>query len=293
MRLDAATCVSVVLAIALAAAYNQQIAAHTLAVGMLEKCVAFLEKQLIVNDTLSDDTLRVDGLAVLEALKEMNNAAETRHLRELMIHRDARQYSFKRAKQAGFTFEAVWAVADDHNCGSPQQCLQQLREAGYTEVCTNYLGFIVSDMRASCAFGAGMQRGQPCCTPTEIAGVLQQIKALPGFVQQIKAGRLRPNLIVQIKAQSDSESSSFETARQAGFTAEEMKLAGYTCQDLVASVLGKHTPDALLQMRSESISDGRAVWRPRELCSGDELVEMLKSVTGDKNSASQGSASGS
>ena len=260
MRLDAATCVTVVLAIALAAVYNQQIAAHAILVDMLEKRVAFLEKQLIVNDTLS-----VDGLAVLEALKEMNDAAETRHLRELMSfdHRDsAERYSFKRAKQAGFTFEAVWAVADDHNChrsGSSQGCLQQLREAGYTEVCTMYLGFTVSDMRASCAPKAGVQRYQPCCTQTEIAGVLRQMKA-------------------------QSESESFEAARQAGFTAEEMKLAGYTCQDLSASVLDKYASDALLQMRSQSISDGQTgytgnpsrVWRPRELCSGDELVEMLR-----------------
>ena len=172
MRLDAATCVSVVLAIALAAAYNQQIAAHTLVVDMLEKRVAFLEK--IFNDTLSNDTLSVDDF--FGALKELNNAAETRHLRELMIHRDATPYSFKRAKQAGFTFEAAWAVADAQTCVrqtysygspySPQPCLQHLREAGYTEVCTNYLGFTVSDMRASCADETGVQRA--CCTPTAV-----------------------------------------------------------------------------------------------------------------------------
>ena len=256
MRLDAATGVTVVLAIALAAVYNQQVAAHAIFVDMLEKRVAFLEKQLTVNDTANPSTDTTHGLAVLEALKEMNDAAEIRHLRELMSfdHRDsADRYSFKRAKQAGFTFEAVWAVADDQNCGSSQQCLQQLREAGYTEVCTMYLGFTVSGMRALCAPKAGVQRYQPCCTPTEIVGVLRQMKA-----------------------QSGPESSSFEAARQAGFTAEEMKLAGYTCQDLSASVLDKYTSDALLQMRSQSIPDGHGVWRPRELCSGDELVEMLR-----------------
>ena len=271
MRLDAATCVTVVLAIALAAVYNQQIAAHAILVDMLEKRVAFLEKQLIVNDTANPSNDTTHGLAVLEALKEMNDAAEIRHLRELMSfdHRDSSdRYSFKRAKQAGFTFEAVWAVADDHNCGSSQRCLQQLREAGYTEVCTMHLGFTVSDMRVSCAPKADVQRSpyqsEKCCTPTEIEGVLRQMKA-----------------------QSRPESSSFEAARQAGFTAEEMKLAGYTCQDLSASVLDKYTSDALLQMRSQSIPGGHGVWRPRELCSGDELVEMLRKLRDAEDSSDE------
>ena len=208
-----------------------------------------------------DDAAQVRHLVaqdkIVETLKAIDGAAQVRHLREVMAlsytnevgpHRAS--FSFKNAHSGGFTFSDVWEATDERSCPE-SDCLRKLREAGYKEVCTQYLGFSATQMRAYCQPNAQQlsvnpylrQQQNACCTPTEIASVLKQIK--------------------------EEESSSFDAALEAGFTVEEMELAGYACEDALEFARydnSQLTPLAFVQKLQHT----------RRFCSADELNDMLR-----------------
>ena len=267
MNLDASTaCVVSALVVVLASLYAQH-RAHELVTSTLERRIASLEH---LHDKFEDGTwVRTNRTAaddgddrLVEALGTMENAAQVRHLRELLVlapytHSGDPGYSFTRAKQAGFTFEQVFQAADDQNC-PPTKCLHTLKMAGYAEVCTTYAGFTVEQMR-------------PFCTSEEIATVLEQFRA---GIDKI------------------DERFSFVYAREAGFSLEEMKLAGYTCADALAML---KLVDTSSKKDVDSVKvDGRLkdVDRPTDLdaftwfvldhgrsfCSSDELDEVMRDL---------------
>ena len=223
-------------------------------IGILQRRIALLEVKLERAKDARNET------ALIDALEASNDAADVRHLRQLLVlssgserssYDSAARYSFARAKQAGFTFEQIWRAADDLSC-PPHECLKILREAGFTEVCTTHLGFTVNHMKAHCQHGRASQnmnfqhRTSPCCTEEEIASVLTELRA---------------------------RGESFEAARTAGFSLPEIRLAGYTCEDAhdVIFTESKHyagddmAPQVFLQ----------TLQRGRQFCTAEERDGLL------------------
>ena len=179
----------------------------------------------------------------------MENAAQVRHLRELLVlgnDKESTRYTFARAKQAGFTFEQVFQAADDQNC-PPHDCVKTLKVAGYTEACTVYFGDTVEQI---------VQR-MHVCTTEEKAAVLKHIRALTD--------------------------ASFDAVHGLFFHQPEvMKLAGYTCADAHATLRRTDYSNFEGRLRMRVGDEGglqkplRELRQGRRFCSSDELDETKR-----------------
>ena len=113
-------------------------------------------------------------------MTEMEHHADVRHLRELLMQsellmrREKGQFDFRRAHQAGFTFAQVFEAVDEANCPR-HECLLLLKQAGYTEPCTEYLG------------DANIQMATAICTEEEVASLLARLKSDGASFEEAKA----------------------------------------------------------------------------------------------------------
>ena len=189
------------LVILLASAYSQY-SAHERLVGALGTRIALLEKQaddaraqdanerVLLRGALEKLTVTLEGQAAQgnarewvnetasAIMTEMEHLAQVRHLRELLVlselYRRSSQFDFRRAKQAGFTFEQIVEAVDEANCPL-HQCLRLLKGAGYTEACTEYVGFTANQMM------------EASCTEDEIASLLARLKTDGASFEDAKA----------------------------------------------------------------------------------------------------------
>ena len=183
------------LVILLASAYSQH-SAHERLVGALGTRIALLEKQaddaraqdaherVLLRGALEKLTVTLEGQAAQvnarewvnetasAIMTEMEHHADVRHLRELLIGRT--QFDFRRAHQAGFTFAQVFEAVDEANCPR-HECLLLLKQAGYTEPCTEYLG------------DANFQMATAICREEEVGSLLARLKSDGASFEEAKA----------------------------------------------------------------------------------------------------------
>ena len=186
------------LVILLASAYSQH-SAHERLVGALGTRIALLEKQaddaraqdaherVLLRGALEKLTVTLEGQAAQvnarewvnetasAIMTEMEHHADVRHLRELLVL--SGQFDFRRAHQAGFTFAQVFEAADEANCPR-HECLLLLKQAGYTEPCTEYLG------------DANFQMATAICREEEVGSLLARLKSDGASFEEAKAALL-------------------------------------------------------------------------------------------------------
>ena len=238
------------LVILLASAYSQY-SAHERLVGALGTRIALLEKQaddaraqdanerVLLRGALEKLTVTLEGQAAQgntrewvnetasAIMTEMEHLAQVRHLRELLVlselYRCSSQFDFRRAKQAGFTFEQVVEAVDGANCPL-DQCLRLLKGAGYTEACTEYVGFTANQMM------------QASCTEDEIASLLARLKTDGASFEDAKAALFG--------APSNSLSNDRAVATRA-YTGSQyrvddkwrmLRMAGYSCAEAHSTI---------------------------------------------------------
>jgi len=238
------------LVILLASAYSQY-SAHERLVGALSTRIALLEKQaddaraqdanerVLLRGALEKLTVTLEGQAAQgntrewvnetasDIMTEMEHLAQVRHLRELLVlselYRRSSQFDFRRAKQAGFTFEQVFAAVDEANCPL-DQCLRLLKQAGYTEACTEYVGFTANQMM------------QASCTEDEVASLLARLKTDGASFEDAKAALFG--------APSNSLSNDRAVATRA-YTGSQyrvddkwrmLRMAGYSCAEAHSTI---------------------------------------------------------
>lgn len=292
-----ATWGATVVVVVLASAYSQH-QTHALLVNTLEMRIASLEKQLEdrkegnrwqpVVLALERIRLEVEGARadVKEALETTEHQATVRHLREMLQYSKREGYELRRAKEAGFSFEEVYEALDSVTCTGPYsqnpndyhvnnvRCLRRIYEAGYTEVCTEFVGLrmqeyglTVDDMRAACCQNRQMADGS-CLGP-----VLEKLRA---------------------------DGYPFVNATAAGFNVQEAKQAGYTCAEAHAILFEEDPEDILLkylllpdQLKAENKDQyieeellklfNQYMQSAKQLCSTDEVAEILKKANYTEN----------
>ena len=238
------------LVILLASAYSQY-SAHERLVGALGTRIALLEKQaddaraqdaderVLLRGALEKLTVTLEGQAAQgnarewvnetasAIMTEMEHLAQVRHLRELLVlselYRRSSQFDFRRAKQAGFTFEQVFAAVDEANCPL-DQCLRLLKQAGYTEACTEYVGFTANQMM------------QASCTEDEVASLLARLKTDGASFEDAKAA------LFGAPSNSLSDGRAVATAAYTGskYRVDDkwrmLRMAGYSCAEAHSTI---------------------------------------------------------
>ena len=240
------------LVILLASAYSQY-SAHERLVGALGTRIALLEKQaddaraqdanerVLLRGALEKLTVTLEGQAAQgntrewvnetasDIMTEMEHLAQVRHLRELLVlselysSRRSSQFDFRRAKQAGFTFEQVFAAVDEANCPL-DQCLRLLKQAGYTEACTEYVGFTANQMM------------QASCTEDEVASLLARLKTDGASFEDAKAA------LFGAPSNSLSDGRAVATAAYTGsqYRVDDkwrmLRMAGYSCAEAHSTI---------------------------------------------------------
>ena len=238
------------LVILLASAYSQY-SAHERLVGALGTRIALLEKQaddaraqdaderVLLRGALEKLTVTLEGQAAQgntrewvnetasDIMTEMEHLAQVRHLRELLVlselYRRSSQFDFRRAKQAGFTFEQVVEAVDGANCPL-DQCLRLLKGAGYTEACTEYVGFTANQMM------------QASCTEDEVASLLARLKTDGASFEDAKAA------LFGAPSNSLSDGRAVATAAYTGskYRVDDkwrmLRMAGYSCAEAHSTI---------------------------------------------------------
>ena len=238
------------LVILLASAYSQY-SAHERLVGALGTRIALLEKQaddaraqdaderVLLRGALEKLTVTLEGQAAQgnarewvnetasDIMTEMEHLAQVRHLRELLVlselYRRSSQFDFRRAKQAGFTFEQVVEAVDEANCPL-DQCLRLLKQAGYTEACTEYVGFTANQMM------------QASCTEDEVASLLARLKTDGASFEDAKAA------LFGAPSNSLSDGRAVATAAYTGskYRVDDkwrmLRMAGYSCAEAHSTI---------------------------------------------------------
>ena len=238
------------LVILLASAYSQY-SAHERLVGALGTRIALLEKQaddaraqdanerVLLRGALEKLTVTLEGQAAQgnarewvnetasAIMTEMEHLAQVRHLRELLVlselYRRSSQFDFRRAKQAGFTFEQIVEAVDEANCPL-HQCLRLLKGAGYTEACTEYVGFTANQMM------------EASCTEDEIASLLARLKTDGASFEDAKAA------LFGAPSNSLSDGRAVATAAYTGsqYRVDDkwrmLRMAGYSCAEAHSTI---------------------------------------------------------
>jgi len=139
------------------------------------------------------------------------------------LYRRSSQFDFRRAKQAGFTFEQVVEAVDGANCPL-DQCLRLLKGAGYTEACTEYVGFTANQMM------------QASCTEDEIASLLARLKTDGASFEDAKAA------LFGAPSNSLSDGRAVATAAYTGsqYRVDDkwrmLRMAGYSCAEAHSTI---------------------------------------------------------
>jgi len=177
-----------------------------------------------------------------------------RHLRELLMQsellmrREKGQFDFRRAHQAGFTFAQVFEAVDFANC-SLHQCLRLLKQAGYTEACTEYLG------------DATIQMAALSTEVEEVASLLARLKSDGASFEEAKAALL-----------DDPQYDKWRLLR----------MAGYSCADAHSTIDDLHSKWKGLGCDEgewdESVSESCTARRLKRLESSPISVRPLKSL---------------
>ena len=252
------------LVILLASAYSQH-SAHERLVGALGTRIALLEKQaddaraqdaherVLLRGALEKLTVTLEGQAAQvnarewvnetasAIMTEMEHHADVRHLRELLVLSGLligeTQFDFRRAHQAGFTFAQVFEAVDEANCPR-HECLLLLKQAGYTEPCTEYLG------------DANFQMANAICREEEVGSLLARLKSDGASFEEAKAALLDGTTSLATERQRKRErEESFERERES-FREREgrpprydmwrtnrvLRMAGYSCADAHSTI---------------------------------------------------------